>query len=161
MKAIVAQYSHDLDVYLSMVYLLMNLLLVEEDYERNNRDYYAQLIKYYFDSSYSKFSNDPRYLFYMARIACMSEWYVGIELEDVEKMLQKAYVLDPENMLYQWAYYSNLDKNHPQNKNKIIAYSKQIFQLHSPAKIELQNHGSLGRYILDMMEHSAKKMVTL
>lgn len=43
-----------LAAYLSVCYLLMNLL-VEEDYENSKHDYYAKLLKHYFDESYFKF----------------------------------------------------------------------------------------------------------
>lgn len=159
MQHIVVENPDNLDVYLSINYLLMNLL-VEEDYDTTKHDYYAALAKKYFDKSYSKFKDNPSYLFYIARIAAMSEWYFDIEIEDVEKMLQKAMALDPQNPLYQWTYYGSLDTNYVQNKDQIIAYSQLILQNNSPIKKELVTQGALGEYIWSMMKHWAERMVS-
>ena len=72
MESVIDQHPNDMDAYLSINYLLMNLL-VEEDYNSEKHDYYAALLKKYFDISYAKFSDNPEYLYYSARIAAMSE----------------------------------------------------------------------------------------
>lgn len=51
MKNIIEQNPNDLDTYLEMNCLLMNLL-VEEDYDKNKHEYYANLLKKYFIESY-------------------------------------------------------------------------------------------------------------
>lgn len=63
MQETINQNSSSIDPYLSMNYLLMNLL-VEEQYNPNDHDYYAGLLKQYFIESYAKFSNNPEYLLY-------------------------------------------------------------------------------------------------
>lgn len=158
MEHVIADNQSDMEAYLSITYVLMNLL-AEEDYDVTKHDYYAMLAKKYFDESYEKFSNNPEYLFYIARIAAMSEWYFDIEPEDIEKMLQKAAALDPKNPLYQWSSYSNLEKDYLQNKHLLITYSQLILQNNSPIKMYLESKGSLGRYIWNMMEHWAKRML--
>lgn len=55
MQETINQNSNSMDAYLSMNYLLMNLL-VEEQYDPNDHDYYAGLLKKYFIESYAKFS---------------------------------------------------------------------------------------------------------
>ena len=61
MQNIIVESPSCLDAYVSICYLLMNLL-VEEDYDRIKHDYYTALTKKYFDESYAKFSNNPEYL---------------------------------------------------------------------------------------------------
>lgn len=158
MQNIIAKNPDNLDAYLSINYLLMNLL-VEEDYNRFKHDYYASLCKKYFTESYAKFHANPKYLFYIARIACMSEWYFDIELETIEEMLQKAMVLDPNNLVYQWTYYADLNQSNALDKDKIIKYYSIVLQKNSPIKNELKLLGALGEYILSMMEHIAKEIV--
>lgn len=99
MKEVIAKDPNDMDAYMAMNYLLMNLL-VEEDYDRSKHDDYAQILKEYFDESYEKYSHNPEYLYYMGRIAYMSEWYFGIEMEDARRMLYEAMHLEPDNILY-------------------------------------------------------------
>lgn len=156
---IVSENKNNMDVYVAMIYLLMNLL-VEEEYDTTRHDYYAQLLKQYFDESYAKFSNDPAYLFYVGRIACMSEWYLGITLDDTEKMLNRAMILDPANPIYQWTRYADMTKNYVENRDQIIAYSALILQDNSPLEKELRAKGALGEYIWSMMKHWAQRLIS-
>lgn len=158
MQNVIAKNPDDLDACLSINYLLMNLL-VEEDYDATKQNFYAALLKKYFDISYAKFADNPEYLYYMGRIAAMSEWYVGLDIEDVQEMLQKAAFLDPENPVYQWVYYGNFEKDYKKNKDKIVAYAQLIFQENSPIKEILIKKGALGNYILSMMQHWAQGML--
>ena len=84
---------------------------------------------------------------------------MGLEIEDVETMLQKAMQLDPENPIYQWVYYTELARNYEENKDRLAAYSKLILQESSPIKKTLETKGSLGKYILSMMQHWAQRML--
>src|SRR5687767_3044549 len=97
MKNIIADDQENMDAYISMNYLLMNLL-VEEDYDRNNHDQYASLIKKYFDETYAKFSENAEYLYYTGITAFISEWYFGIEVEDARAMLEGALQREPDNI---------------------------------------------------------------
>lgn len=150
--------SEDLDGYLSMCYLLMNLL-VEEDYDRSKRDYYAKLLKRYFDESYFKFSHNPEYLYFIGRIAAMSEWYFDIEWEEVEAMIKDAARLDPNNLIYQWTKYYTLSRKIPISKD-VIEYTKLVLKEDSSIKQTLMTKGSLGEYIYDMMSNWASKVLT-
>lgn len=158
MQNIVEQNPESVDGYLSICYLLMNLL-VEEEYDVNKHDYYASLLKRYFNESYKKFSNNPEYLYYMARIAYMSEWYLGITLEKANKMLNESLQLDPENIIYLWSYYGSLDISNAQNKKKSFAYAEFILKDDSPIKKILLDKGSLGEYVFDMMSSWANKVL--
>lgn len=139
------------DAYLSINYLLMNLL-VEEQYNFNEHDYYAELLKKYFLESYTKFSNNPEYLFYIGQIACISEWYFGIEIEEVQKIMKKALELEPDNILYKWAEYSDLDMRKSCNKEKMIKYAKQTLS-NSIVRKELKSKGALGKYLWNSLEY--------
>jgi hypothetical protein len=150
MQHIITQNPHDLQAYLSMNYLLMNLL-VEEDYDRSKRDYYTFLTKKYFDESYKQFSHNPEYLFYTGRTAVMSEWFFEIEVKDYEKMLSDATRLEPDNLLYQWSYYDYLDLNDYENRKKVCAYAKMVLEPNSPIKKPLLSKGSLGMYLFGLI----------
>jgi hypothetical protein len=149
MQKTINQDSGSIDAYLSMNYLLMNLL-VEEQYDPNDHDYYAGLLKKYFVESYAKFSDIPEYLFYIGRIACISEWYFDIEIEEAKSMMKRALELKPDNMLYRWADYSDLDMRKASNKEKMMLYAKKA--LSEPGvERELKSKGTLGKYLLDSL----------
>lgn len=123
MQEIIAGNPNDMDAYMAMNYLLMNLL-VEEQYDFSKHDYYAQILKEYFDKSYVKFSHNAEYLFYMGKIAFMSVWYFGMETENARAMVYEAMRLEPNNILYQDTYYVYLDLDDSDNKKKLSSELK-------------------------------------
>ena len=159
MKIVVKDNPDDIDAYLFMNYLLINLLVEEEYNFAKNHDYYAQLAKHYFDESNAKFSENPAYLYYSARMAVMSPWYFNIDSNDIENMMQKAMKLAPDNLVYKWRYYFDLEDNYSQNKDEIVTYSKLILSEDSLIQKELKTKGALGEYILNMMTNWAKRMI--
>jgi hypothetical protein len=142
--------SNDKDAYIALSYLLMNLL-VEEEYDSQKHDYYAALLKSYFEKSYKKFEHDAEYLFFMARIGYISEWYLNITLEQVRDMDFKALSLDPNNILYRWSYIVLLDDTVAHNKNILIDYALMVLEENSYIKEILLSKGSLGKYIYGIM----------
>jgi len=67
MQVVIDDNPNDIDGYLFMNYLLMDIL-VNEMYDNSKHDYYADLLKKYFLESYSRFSNNSEYLFYIGFI---------------------------------------------------------------------------------------------
>jgi hypothetical protein len=159
MEQVINENSNDIDAYLSMNYLLMNLL-VEEDYDENKHDYYESLIKKYFQESYAKFFNNPEYLFFTAITACMSEWYFGIKEEDIDKMIYKAIGLDPDNILYKWGFFIPLDKSDIANLNEMVFYTKKNLTNNFQIKNLLNLKGSLGKYLLNIISHISTRSLT-
>ena len=147
----------DLDAYLCVNYLLMNLL-VEEDYESSEHNYYAGLLKKYFLESYSKFSDNSEYLFYTGITAHLSEWYFDIDIAEAKAMIKEALCHEPENIIYKWGYYAYFDMSSGGNKQQ-IAYAKAILRESSIKKM-LKSKGALGEYILEIMEHQSDKEIT-
>lgn len=151
MESIIAE-SPTVDAYLAMSYLLMNLL-VEENYDPTKRDYYAALSEKYFKKGYKKFSQNTEYLFFMGRIASMSEWYVGLNTEDVFIMLKTPSLIEPTNQLYLWNSYGVLNRRDSHSKALIDACVEKIVS-NSMIDHMLRSKGALGVYILDLLQTS-------
>lgn len=143
-----------LHAYLYLIYLLMNLL-VEENYESENHNYYSNLIKKYFDESYIKYSNSSEYLFFIGIIASIAEWYLELEMEEVHLFLQRAANMEPNNILYKWGKLSSLDMREKNNKIIVIKYAKNAL-LNDNVKKELESKGSLGRYFYNTLKFWAE-----
>jgi hypothetical protein len=159
MQKIIIENPNSLDAYVSMNYLLMNLL-VEEDYDESRRNNYEALIKQYFQESYVKFTTNPEYLFFTAMTAYMSEWYFGIEIDDAKAMLYKAMLLDPKNILYKWSFYGSLDiEGDAQEKILALPYAQIILEENSPIKENLKSKGALGEYLIEIMCYWSRKVV--
>lgn len=160
MQDVIKKNPDDMDAYIFMNYLLMNLL-VEEYHDETKHDYYEALTKKYFDESYAKFSNNPEYLFFTGITAVMSEWYFGIDVKDYEDMLEKAMLLNPNNLLYKRTYYLNLDERIYENQKNMIAYAEIVLQENSPIKEILKKKGALGEYLLELMVNWSKKVLCI
>ena len=149
MQVVIDDNPNDIDGYLFMNYLLMDIL-VNEMYDNSKHDYYADLLKKYFLESYSRFSNNSEYLFYIGFIASMSEWYFDIEMEDVESMLKKATYLDPESLLYKWGYCCILNQRAEVNTETKYFLSRQILENDMLMK-NIMKKGLLGEYLKEFM----------
>ena len=134
MQVVIDDNPNDIDGYLFMNYLLMDIL-VNEMYDNSKHDYYADLLKKYFLESYSRFS---------------SEWYFDIEMEDVESMLKKATYLDPESLLYKWGYCCILNQRAEVNTETKYFLSRQILENDMLMK-NIMKKGLLGEYLKEFM----------
>ena len=65
METVIRKNPDDVDAYIYMNYLLMNLL-VEEKHDESKHDYYEFLAKKYFDESYAKFCTIQSIFFLLA-----------------------------------------------------------------------------------------------
>lgn len=140
----------NVDAYLRLNYLLMNLL-IEEQYNQDLHEYYAGLLKKYFDESYSRFCDDPEYLFFIGKIACIAEWYYDIDIEEAQSFIKKAHTLEPQNILYKWAVYNDLDMRDTANKEKMNLYAKNALS-DAMVRKQLESKGSLGEYLLEALK---------
>jgi hypothetical protein len=158
MEDIIANNPNNMDAYIAMNYLLMNLLVEEEHGENFDHERYELLAKKYFDVSWSKYSENPEYLYYTGRTAVMSEWYFGVTGDEVTAMLDKALFLDPDNLIYQWLYYWPLSRTDPKNAS-VLAYIDKLLDKNSSIQKNLQEKGAVGEYILDLMTYWAKQVL--
>lgn len=125
MEQVVKDNPDDVDVYIYIIFLLMNIL-VEEMFDISKHDYYAFLLKEYFDLSYGKFSDNARYLFCVGITVAMAEWYVDFDVKDYKDMLHKALQLEPNNLMYKSGYYLGLDRSIPANQKAVLEYASLI-----------------------------------
>lgn len=148
MQIIIVANPDNMDAYIYINFLLMNLL-VEERHNEDKHDYYVELLKKYFNESYAKFSNNAEYLFCTGITAVMSEWYIGVTTEDYEKMLSRAIELDPSNLLYKKTYYINLDEHIPYQRIEIFNYATLIIGNDPVLAKEWNSRGAIGEYLKD------------
>lgn len=150
MQKVINEKPDDLDAYLRMNYLLMNLL-VEEDYDISNQDYYVGLLKINFIKSYQKFNQNAEYLFFTGITAFISEWYFDIEIEDAKEMIKQAMLLEPSNILYKWGYYAYLNMNDREKNKLAVPYAQHILEHNSSVQEFLKSKGALGNYLLNII----------
>ena len=107
----------------------------------------ANLLKKYFDESYSKFSEVPEYLFFVGYFMGLADWYFGQhDFELADQMKKKASDLEPDNMLYEWSW--RFVKDDPLAKR----CAEQLLK-HDTKRIEwLKSKGAPGTYILDVIK---------
>jgi tetratricopeptide (TPR) repeat protein len=158
MEDTIAHEPDNLDAYLSMAYLLMNLL-VEEDFDTTQIDRYIELVKKNYHESYKRFSSDPRYLFCMGSVMAILDWLLDKDTPDCRKMQQDALRLDQNNLLCQWDCYYALDSENPENRKKICEYAKAVLAPDSPILKTLNIESSLGEYLYGLISYWSKRML--
>lgn len=140
----------DMDAYLNLMYLLMDIL-VEEEYEIDNLETYKELLLRYYNESYYKFESNPEFLFFLAKITTLSFWYFNFNSEEEEYLLyKKAYFLENDNLLYKWGYYGIGSDNEDNN----IIFNKVKEEIRNlPQIIEyLKTKSILGEYLIEILE---------
>lgn len=137
----------DKEAYIRGIYLLLNILL-EEDYPEDRHDMMASLLKKYFEESYTKFSNDAEYLFFIGYFIELADWYFGEDkLELAGEMTKKAYDLDSENLLYEWSW--RFSKRDPLAEK----LSEKLFTLDKSRIDWLKSKGAPGHYLLNVIKN--------
>jgi len=155
MEQIIAENPDDMDAYMLMNYLLMNLL-IEERYHDTSKDPHYRCLSYkYFKESYAKFSHNAEYLYLTGRTAVMAEMLWGIDVKDYEQMLEKAMQLEPNNWVYKETYYWKLSEENPQDP-ELDEYAKIVLTEPSPVTEQLKDKGALGEYLLMMKREWVK-----
>jgi tetratricopeptide (TPR) repeat protein len=151
-KSLVEKYPNDVEVYIRTIYLIHNIL-VEEDYPNGKHDEMADLLKKYFDKSYSLFSENAEYLFFIGKILHIAEWYFGLDNDELAmEMQKKAMDKEPGNLLYEWAYRLSCSGDIVEGylANQLIEYEKE--------KVDwLKSKGFPGNYVLEHLQMSNQK----
>ncbi|UMX48275.1 MAG: hypothetical protein L7H18_01890 [Candidatus Nealsonbacteria bacterium DGGOD1a] len=155
-EQITKDYPEDVDVWLSVIYLLFNCIL-EESYDIINPNELTSSLLRYFQFSYKKFKNNPEYLFFVGTLGHVAEWLFGYsETDFATKMIKHGLELEPNNRLLMWEYeMTKINNNLSEEKNSLALQrareiEKEILHKDSPEVKWLLSKGALGRYILDI-----------
>ncbi|HEX2977741.1 MAG TPA: hypothetical protein VHO47_01335 [Candidatus Babeliales bacterium] len=151
MQKVIDKNPDNMDAYMFMNYLLINLLVEDPDRDISYVAKYAPLAKWYFDESYAKFSENAEYLYITATIGVIGDFFWKLDLKDIDKMFRKANILASNNLVYKDLYYYDLRSQNAQHP-ELIAYCKMILSENSPIKEQFQDKGSLGKYIIGLKE---------
>lgn len=109
-------------------------IIMRPDYDHlpiNKEDLQLKLTKY-FKEAYNLFFNNARFLFYIGFPATISFWYF-IDENDGDKgdkfafgMLRRAFLLEPDNVIYEWGntsadiYFNKDERNSLREKYKML-----------------------------------------
>jgi len=167
LESVIKDHPNDVDAYIFILFRLMDTIVehachfsnvsqtpvsdIKKEYYDSKEDCYEVLAKKYFVEGYEKFSENAQFLFYVGMTAVMSEWYFGIDRKDYERMLDKAMLLEPDNLLYQEPYYACLDLAIEANRKATVQYASRLFDAHSLIRAILITKGSLGEYLLEII----------
>jgi len=179
MQQIVENNPDDVDAYIFLLFRLMYSIIehschfanvsqtpvsdIKKQYYDEKEGYYEDLLLTYFAKGYEKFSENAEFLFYTAEIACisnaMSDIYMGLDGESINKMMDKAALLDPENPVFKLRYYSAISKKNP-NDPELLLYKQSIFDETSLLRQEFKKKGLLGEYLLGLMKYWSQHMTS-
>lgn len=159
MQDMIHEYPNDIDAYLYMNYLLMNILN-NEKYDPDKFEEYEVLIQHCLNESYVKYSENAEFLFYTSQIVFLSKMFLGIFLQDAKNMLQRATEIEPNNPVYQIANISERCYIDFEERKRSKPFAKLILEENSPIKAQLQKKGALGEHILSIITEWANDMIT-
>ncbi|GHT18555.1 hypothetical protein FACS189429_5250 [Bacteroidia bacterium] len=154
-QELMTEYSNEVEVNVRVIYALHNILVEEETLDCEQIQI-SSLLKQYFQESYDKFQENAEYLFFIGKILYVAEWYFGID-DDTKSikdriafhMQKKTIEKEPDNILYQWAYFLSLNE-----REKTFLLSKEILCGNNQNYlIWLKNKGFAGNYIIDSLEY--------
>ena len=107
MANVVKSEDSSVDAYINYIYILEAIPLEPEV------DYLGEMARRANDALYgvyeearSKYSDNPDFLFWSGWLACWCDWLFKMELRDAELLMLKAYVMCPENKLFELAMVS-------------------------------------------------------
>lgn len=131
--------------YIETIYFLLNTLIYGQYESTSEHDKIAQTLKAIFDKSYKSYNKNAEYLFFVGYLMALASWYFGQnDLELSHKMLRTSTEIEPDNILYQWAYRFSISD--PLAKN----LSKQL-TLDSDEIKWLNSKGDAGKYIVSII----------
>jgi hypothetical protein len=148
--------EHPQELYLRVIFLLLDFI-VEGQYTQEEHDYAANKLKDFFAESQIRFSHDAEFLFFIGIMIYIGEWYFGMDsVAPATSMLEKAMILEPDNTLFQWGYYSRIDQRPEQSTDlKLRLVESLLFR--ETSKLEwLKSKGLLGEYVLGTLEDTYK-----
>ena len=99
-EKVIAERKDEIDPYLYIQFLLMNIL-INEYFDEKNYENYIFLLRKYFNEGYQKFSENAEFLFYSAYIATFYQDYYGEDFLTGD-MFEKAIKIEPLNLIYRW-----------------------------------------------------------
>ncbi len=97
-----------------------------------------------YEEARSKYSDNPDFLFWSGWLATWCEWLFKINLRDAELLMLKAYVMCPENKLFELAMVSN------RKYTRDEAYEDCIREIMSDKDTVnyIEKRGPVGEYML-------------
>ena len=140
----------EVEAYVSIIYLLHNLLLEEEikNYELTESELENLLLKYYQDS-YSMFRNNAEYLYFIGSIMHVAEWYFGQSDTVLALQMQKrATEIEPDNILFAFSYIFSIS-----DKSKAWELAKKILLVEGDKLKWLKSKGFAGSYQIGTLKY--------
>lgn len=96
--------DEDLSLNLMYVYMFMFMLKKGSNTERQMIFLERKILEIY-KLIKAKYVNSAKAIFYTAYNSSIAEWILGLDLEDINEMYHKAWLLEPGNKLYRYGYY--------------------------------------------------------
>jgi hypothetical protein len=175
MEKVIKENPDNVDAYIFILFRLMYTIVehgcyfsnislsevrgVKKQYYDAKEDHYELLAKKYFQECIEKFSDNAEFLYYVGFTAAMSEWYFGISMDDYRAMLDRAMLLEPNNLIYQHTYYIRLDEGIESNRQEAQDYARIILQNNSSIKEPLTQKGAVGEHWLHLATNWSKRML--
>lgn len=88
----------------------------------------------------------------------LSFLHAGIDDNVINQMIEKAALLDPQNMVYRWQFYPAFRQGDKDGQDhKLLDYAHSVLDQSSPIWRELHQMGTFGEHLYGIMESWAHR----
>ncbi len=148
--AVIHEDMNDPDIAIECIYFLLDILLYGRYVDRSEGHSIELLLRDVFRSTYSRFGDNPRFLCFVGYFIAVSYWYFDEpDLSRSHEMMKRAYALEPQNMLYEWAWkFSTADPS-------AIPLAEQLLES-SDLIAEISNSMESAKFLMDAIRESVR-----
>ena len=119
-KELAKPFCDDEDLSLNLMYVYMYMfMLKKESNTESQMTFSSKNIRIIYKYIIKKYKKNAKAIFYTAYTASIAEWLLKLDIEDLNEMHHKAWILEPSNKLYEYGYYLYYLNNH-QKANTIF-----------------------------------------
>lgn len=138
--------SFFVDIYIRILYVLVHIVIDGIKLKHYSYDDLSNIFNKHFSISINLYKNNAEYLFYIGNLLYMSEVYIYYDINQIEKILNRAYIIN-NGILYKWGAINSKSKS---NKSSCLL-AQEILLMHDDVLINLKKKGLAGKYILDQL----------
>lgn len=107
-------FCEDEDLSLNLMYIYMYMYMLKKTSNTESQMVFlSENILAIYKIIRKKYRNSAKVLFYTADTSSIAEWILDLELEDLNEMYHKAWLMEPNNKLYKYGYYLFYLKDQP------------------------------------------------
>lgn len=148
-KELTEPFCNDEDLSLNLMYVYMYMFMLKKSSNTESQMIFlSENILAVYRTIREKYKDSAKALFYTAYNSSIAEWILDLDIKDIKDMYYRAWLLEPNNKLYEYGYYQFTLENQPKAN---AAFEKVRNDEH--CWNELKKMSILGDSLIEGMEY--------